>query len=162
MGSETRRRKALGAMGPLLAPGVSVRAYAVGRANARMTTAVTYVIAGLLLVLVVVAVLTGHVYLPGLLVFVLFFPVIKPGRGVAVLDAVVVVVSVKAMTGKPRAVLGELAPAVLLPPHIHWVAKRAVQIPLGPDIVKFRARDYERLTASLSTPFNSPAATPPC
>ncbi|HEY7948599.1 MAG TPA: hypothetical protein VID75_13055, partial [Acidimicrobiales bacterium] len=65
MSSETRRHKALDAMGPLLGPGVAIRAYAVGRANARMSTAVTYVIASFLLLLVVVAVLTGHIYVPG-------------------------------------------------------------------------------------------------
>jgi hypothetical protein len=121
---------------------------------------VTYVIASFLLLLVVVAVLTGHIYVPGVLVFVLFFSVIKPGRGVAVLDGAVVVVSVKATTGKPKAVLGELPHAALLPPHIHRVGKRAVQIPLGPDVVKFRARDYEGLSVSLSTP-STPSAVPP-
>jgi len=163
MSSETRRRRALDAMGRLLAPGVSVRAYGTGRANARMSAPVTYVIAVFLLLLVVVAVLTERIYVPGVLVFALFFSAIKPVRGVAVLDRTVVVVSVKTTTGKPKAVLGELPHAVLLPPHIHWVGKRAVQVPLGPDVVKLRARDYERLAASLSTLSTSPspAATPP-
>ncbi|HVC71746.1 MAG TPA: hypothetical protein VNC61_15940 [Acidimicrobiales bacterium] len=150
MSSEKKQRKDLDSVGRLLPAGVGVRAYGVGRANARMSTRVTYVIVGFLMALVVVAVVTGRVFIPGVLVFVFFYSAIKPVRGIAVLDHVIVVVSVTATTARPKAVLGELPHAVLLPPHIHWLSDKAVQVPLGPDVVKVRAGDYERLSASLT------------
>jgi hypothetical protein len=159
MGTETKQRKALDVVDRLLPPGVTARAFGAGRANARMTPQVTYLIVGFLVLLVVVAVLTGRILIPGVLVFALFFSAIKPMRGVAVADTVVVVVSLSPVSGKPNTVLGELPHAVLLPPHIHWVGQKAVQLLLGPDVVKLRARDYERLIASLGA--NDPGYSAP-
>ena len=150
MSTEKRQRKALDAVGRLLPPGVSPRAYAAARANARMSPRVTYAIVAFLIVLVVVAVLTGRILIPGVLVFVFFISAIKPLRGIAVTDTTIVVLSTSAVTGKPTTVLGELPHAVLLPPHIHWTRNKVVQVPLGPDVVRLRARDYERPTSSLA------------
>jgi hypothetical protein len=156
MSSGKRQRKALDAVGRLLAPGVDVRAYGAGRANARMSTQVTYVIVGFLVLLVVVAVLTQRIYFPGVLLLAFFFSAVKPMRGVAVVDSGVVVLSLKAFDARPKAVLGELPHAVLLPPHIHRVGKRAVQVPLGPDVVKLRAHLYDSLVASLPPSVTTP------
>jgi hypothetical protein len=157
MSSEKRQAKALSDLGRVLAPEVRARAYAAGRANARMTPQATYLVVGVLLLILVVAVATGRILIPGFLVLALFVSAIKPMRGIAVVDHGIVVVSTSAVNGKPKAVLGELPQAVLLPPHIHWVGTKAVRVPLGPDMVRLRARDYERLTGALGVAPSEPA-----
>ena len=163
MSSERKQRKAVSSLTGVLPAGTAVRAYAAGRANARMTRPAAYLIAGFVALFVLVAVLTGRLLIPGVLVLVILVSWIRPLRGIAASDDGVYVVSTSAWSNRPRAVVNLVSNPSLLPPNVSWVGKTAVRIPFGSDVVRLRAKDYQRLLGAeemTARPYTAPDASP--
>jgi hypothetical protein len=145
---ERRQAKAVRSLTKVLPQGTVVKAYGVGRANARMTRAAAGIIIGFAFVYAAVAVLTGRLLIPGLLLLALSISAVKPARGLGVTDHGITVVSTSAWNGQPKAVLGQVPLAVFSPQNVEHSGKRATRVRVGADVVRLRARDYERLSAA--------------
>lgn len=128
-----------------------MRAYGAGRANARMTGGAAGIIIGFAVVYALVAVLAGRLLLPGFVLLLLFVSSVKPVRGLAVTGDRIVVASTSAWNGRPKAILTQLSVAAIRPPNVQRLSRGAVRVSAGSDVVRLRARDYERLEAAAGT-----------
>lgn len=151
MSLERRQRRSLHALTHLLPAGTTVRAYGAGRANARMTGGAAGIIIGFAVVYALVAVLAGRLLLPGFVLLLLFVSSVKPVRGLAVTGDRIVVASTSAWNGRPKAVLTQLSVVVIAPRNVERLSRGAVRVSAGSDVVRLRARDYERLEAAAGT-----------
>jgi hypothetical protein len=154
---ERRQSKAVGFLVKVLPPGAAVRAYGAGWANARMTLAAASIIIGFATLYALVAVLAGRLLIPGIPVLILFVGAVKPMRGLAVMDDRIAVVSVSAWNAHPKSVLYEVPLTVMAPPLVHLTRKGVATVALGPDVVRLRSRDYQRLSAGFGTADSSAA-----
>ncbi|HXY27260.1 MAG TPA: hypothetical protein VEH82_03190 [Acidimicrobiales bacterium] len=143
-------------------PGSAVTGYAAGRANARLSSSATALILGFGLAFFLVAVLAGRLLIPGALLLLFFVGALKPFRGCAVTNSGVALLQTGAMHHRPTKVVTTVPLGCLLPPNITAVGARAVRVRVGPETVRLRRADYDRLVARVSqTTAGGPGAPVP-
>jgi hypothetical protein len=146
----TRQRRELRDAGHLIGGRVSVYAFAMGRANPRLSAGARW-IAGLFGAAFVLILVTLHVVLiPGFLVAYLLYDSVRPRRGVAVTTDGLTEVRLRTWNGRPGWILattdhGALAPARIEPTD----GKPGVRF--GAETVSLRDRELERLRAAVAS-----------
>jgi hypothetical protein len=151
MSTERADKKARRSLSKVLPTGTSVRAYATGRANARMTQLAIGILVSFGVLFLLVAILADRIMFPGVLILLFFVSSIKPFRGCAVTETGVLLLKTRVSNHQPDKVIVEVPYAALFAPNPMPAGKRAIRVSLGPDIVRFRVVDYERLIASVTS-----------
>jgi hypothetical protein len=150
------QRRAMAAAHTLL--GAEVRAYAAGRAEARMSRAAGWTIgitAGIWLAALVVL----HVILlPGALVCLVLYDMIRPRRGVAVTDAGVAELSLRGLNAMPKSAIAVVGPDALSNPEIREGSKVGLRFP--EEVVTMHERDFAWLVAAAAA-VGAPSLPPP-
>jgi hypothetical protein len=142
-----QQRRGQDAVGKLLGPGTEVLTFAFGRAHARMTNGAWVLIAifGTAFVIVLVAIKT--VLIPGVLLILILFNMVRPRRGVAVTSSGIVVTELSGWNGSPRGVM-ETLPSGALRAGIRNATGSKVDVQLGADLITVKRSDFEALVAA--------------
>ena len=122
----------------LLPPGTRVRAYAVGRAHARMTTRAV-VVGGLFVLAFLVALALGYLIIPGVLLVLVLVHEIRPPRAVVVTDQGIGIVARSLWNGGASKVLALLPLAPLRTP----APSGSVTIDFGAERITLSRREFE-------------------
>jgi hypothetical protein len=149
------KRRGLEATKALLGPATNVRAYAFGRAHARMTNGAWGLIAIFGTAFVVVLIALQTILIPGVLLVLVLYGMVRPRRGVAVTDDGVVVMALSGWNGTPRHVI-DTQPHAALRAGIRGANGSKVNVQLGSDLITLKRADFESLLAAAPD-----AAVPP-
>ena len=154
--SARTRKKSAASAARQLEPGVVVREYVVGRANARMTAGATVALI-VFAVVFVAALLAGRLIFPGLLLVLIVYNSALPPRGVVVADQGLALLERSFWNGRPKRVLARLSFTALDPLATQLKGSKSV-VPLATDRVTFSRKEYERLTAAANVVARTGAA----
>jgi hypothetical protein len=145
----TKRARAKGtkAAADLLPTGSHVRAYAIGRAHARLTTG-SVVVGGAFLIAVMVALMLGYVLLPGGLLVLFLFREVRPPRAVVVADMGLTVMNRSFWNGRPSRILAALPPAPLPSPG----PVGSVTLQLGSERITLSRPEFDVLNFAAMAP----------
>jgi len=142
----------------LLPPGTTIRAYAVGRGHARLSTGA--ILAGVIfLVGFIIGLLLGYILIPGALLLVYVIYEVRPPRVVVVTDSGLALLTRSFWRSRPGKVLALLPAAPIYPD----TGSGSVPLILGPERVTLSRHEFDIVaTAAASTPPSGPAPpTPP-
>jgi hypothetical protein len=145
-----RQRRALEATRELLGAGTEVRRIATGRAHARMTNGVWALIGVFGAAFLFVLIVLHAVLIPGVLLVLILYGMVRPGRAVAVTDGAVLVLTLSGWNGKPNGILETLAPGSLRQ-GIRPANGGKVNVQLGSDLISLKRPDLEALVAAVPT-----------
>jgi len=140
MGPSKRARDKGTAAAAALLPGANIRAYAVGRAHARISGRLI-LIAAFYLAVFVVAAAFGYLLIPGVPMAFVLYSELRPLRAVVVSDRGIAVMARSFWNGRPNAVLAVLPLAPFFSPE----SPASVTLPLGSDQITFNRDEINRL-----------------
>jgi hypothetical protein len=149
--SERSRRKVAGRVAGLLEPGTQIRAVGFGRANGRWSTTSTVILAGFA-VIFGVALAFGTLLVPGAILVAIFWQATWPPRVVVVADKGVAVLDRSLFNGRPTKVLARLPHLALTVPAPSQGEHQSDRRQLGPDLVRFKGTELQRLLAAVPQP----------
>ena len=141
------RGRATEAAGKLLGT-TGVRAFAFGRAHARMTNGAWWLIAIFGAAFVVVLVALKTILIPGVVLVWILFGMVRPRRGVAVTGEGVTVMALSGWNGKPTRVIETLSSSALRT-GIRGARGNKVDAQLGADLITLRRSDFAQLAAAI-------------
>jgi hypothetical protein len=153
--SERSRRKAIQAVERLVEPGAVVAAYAPGRTGPEPVRSVVGLLAGAIGVSVVIAVLTGVILIPGVLLLLVAYYVINGPRGIALANGGVVLVGRSLWTDRPNKVLTHV-PYQAIASVTEDTGSR-VRLNLGVEQIWVLRKEYERILMAAGLPVPSAA-----
>jgi hypothetical protein len=140
----------------VLLPGSEVRAYLVGRAQARWSNG-AIIAAAIFGVVFLVGLAAGTVVYPGGLLVLYFIHALRPPRAIAVTDDQFVLLSRSFLNGRPSTLL---ATAPLSAPQNYGADGMIQHLIIGPDRVTLPRRERERLAVIRTAPPASELSTP--
>ena len=143
--SRTERRNAKAAT-KLLEPDVSVYGCVRGRAKARVTGGVIAAIV-VFAVAFLVALSQGFLLLPGVIMAVLLYGLLRPLRPVLITDRGVAIFECSAITDRPKKALVKVSAATLDRARPAGGGSK-VEIAVGPEVVHLKKADFDRLAAA--------------
>ena len=150
----SRQRRDLSAARKVMGEEAGVRAFAAGRANARWSAGARWSVGIFVAVFAGALVLLHVVLIPGALLGLIFYDMVRPRRGVAVTATGVVELKLGTMNGRPTSVLATTSHGVLVESHTGPVeGKREVRF--GAERVALRDRDLRTLQVAI------PVSVPP-
>jgi hypothetical protein len=154
--NERNRARAAARVEKLLGGGTPVQGFVLGHGHLRMTTAAAVTL-GVFGVAFMVALALGEVIFPGVVLVWFVVRAVRPLLGVAVTHRGLAVVHISAVTGRPNRVV------VLLPPLPPWPGPVTgpATVELGPEQVRFSAKELVRLAAAVDAVAPQPAAPTP-
>jgi hypothetical protein len=152
------QRRALKTAQKVIGEAKDVRAYAAGRAQARMSDRAWWVagiIAGMFLLALV---LLRVVLVPGVIAWYIVYDAIRPRRGVAVTGEGITELKLSLFNGMPKSVIAELNHAALAERSATHEGGK-VKVTLGHEVISLRKSEFEMLVGSVP-PTGSPPLPP--
>jgi hypothetical protein len=159
LSNRARRAGAKKAQG--LLPGATVVEYAIGRSGPNPVVVALAILGGFIAFSVAIALATGAVVFPGILVFLIIHHYTSPPRGVAVCREGLAVTDRSLLNGKPNKLITRTSHGDLRP--VDQAGSRTL-IQIGPEQVWLTAKELEvvrRSSHATGGPVDSPYATPP-
>jgi hypothetical protein len=152
----SKQRKGVAAATKVLGSAADVRAYATGRANARLSTGAWWIIAATAAAVLAALVFLHTVIIPGFLVAYILYDAIRPRRGVAVTASGVSELKLSGLNGQPKSVLAAVDHTALSDARIVRKGNK-VTVSFGAEAVDVRDRDFALLRDNAGTPSIPPA-----
>jgi hypothetical protein len=123
--------------------GTNILVYGSGTGHPRMTKGFIVLAGVVVAVLALVLVLTHHLLLPGGLLILVAYRLLRPRRGVALTPTAVIVFHLSMWNGKPKRVLLTAPPAAFVP--IDGSTTGRVSVQLGSECVTFKRQVFDHL-----------------
>jgi hypothetical protein len=142
------QRRAMAATHAIVGEGTDVRAYATGRAQARMSVSAQWIIGIFALAFVGALVLFNVVIFPGVLVGYVLYDAIRPRRGVAVTGSAVVELRLSVLNGMPKSVITVVDHGALSEPRATQHG-RTLQVSFNGETVSVTERHLQMLTEAV-------------
>ncbi len=148
-GDSRREGKKLASARSVAGPSVDVVAYGSGIGHSRATAALVLLGLGYGAVLLTLLVVVGRFLLPGVLLLLAAYYLVRPLRGVAVTQVGILVMQEGMMNERPARVLYLAPPDALGPFDEHLEGTRHVRVQIGPELIRMRRSVYESLVLAV-------------
>ena len=156
-----REGKKLASARSVAGPSIEVVAYGSGIGHSRATKALLLLGLAYVVVFVALLVLVGRFLLPGILLLLGAYYLVRPLRGLAVTPLGILVMQEGMMNERPASVLYMAPRDALGPFDEHVGGARHVRVQIGPELIRMRRSVYESLVLAVQNlPDADEAATP--
>jgi hypothetical protein len=139
------QRKKLGSARKVVGASTEIVGYWSGKGHTRAAKALLYLGIGYAVAFVAVQILLGRFLIPGVLLIVAVYYLVRPLRGIAVTPVGVLVLHESMMNGQPSRVLFVAPPGALGPLDEHLEGKRHVRVQIGSELIRLKRDDYQSL-----------------
>ena len=146
--SQRNRAKQAAIVQPLLPPGSTLRAYVVGRGNARITNSAIVVAAVFAAVFIFLLVAARVIIFPGFLVLIYVINDTRPLRGIAVTEQGLALIGRSVWTGRPKGVVALMGPVPITGPVVSF----------GGESVKLTSKELAVLREAVGPGYAPPPA----
>jgi hypothetical protein len=143
------QRKKLASARKVVGASTEVVDYRSGKGHTRATKTLLYLGLGYIVALLAVQIFIGRLLIPGVLLILVVYYLVRPLRGVAVSPFGAVVMHESMMNGQPTKVLFVAPPDALGSSDEHLEGKTHVRVQIGSELIRLKRDDYESLVLAI-------------